>query len=57
MKCGICGDNLGTDNRPLKYCEWQQGRCPHQKQSMTILGHIFLTGIFTFLFLLIWLTT
>lgn len=33
MKCDICDKELGIDNRPVSYCEWQQGRCPHQKKA------------------------
>ncbi len=33
MKCEICDKELGIDGRPVSYCEWQQGRCPHQKKA------------------------
>lgn len=33
MKCDICDKDLGVDNRPVSYCEWQQGRCPNQKHA------------------------
>jgi len=31
MRCDICSKELGADGRPVTYCDWQQGRCPHQK--------------------------
>jgi hypothetical protein len=33
MKCDICDKELGIDSRPVSYCAWQQGRCPHQKKA------------------------
>jgi len=33
MRCDICDKELGNDGRPVSYCEWQQGRCPHQKKA------------------------
>ena len=33
MRCDICKQELGVDGRPVSYCDWQQGRCPHQKRA------------------------
>ena len=33
MRCDICSKELGADGRPSTYCDWQQGRCPHQKHA------------------------
>jgi len=33
MRCDICDKQLGIDGRPTAYCDWQQGRCPHQKKA------------------------
>ncbi len=35
MKCIVKDCNNKLDNRgyPVEYCDWQQGRCPHQKKA------------------------
>ena len=33
MRCSICDKELDTNNRPVAYCDWQQGRCPNQKHT------------------------
>ena len=55
MRCDICNKELGADGRPVDYCEWQQGGCPHQKQKLDVAGHLVIVGMYTLLFLIIWL--
>lgn len=57
MKCDICNEKLDKNGRPFHYCEWQQGRCPHQKHKLDSVGYAVITGMFTLLFVIIWLTT
>ena len=33
MNCNICNKELGTDGRPVEYCDYQQGGCPNQKHA------------------------
>jgi hypothetical protein len=56
MRCDICKQELGPDGRPNSFCEWQQGRCPHQKEKLDKVGYAVVIGMFTLLFFIIWLT-
>ena len=35
VKCPVrgCRQKLDSDNIPIEYCEYQQGRCPMQKRA------------------------
>ena len=35
MRCKVdgCNRQLDENGYPVEYCEWQQGRCPHQKHA------------------------
>lgn len=58
-KCKLhgCERQLDENGYPLEYCDWQQGRCPMQKQKVTFEGTAFFTLIFILLFIIIWAIT
>jgi hypothetical protein len=55
MKCEICGDTLDDNGRPLKYCEWQQGRCPKQKHKPDAVAYVAIILMYFLLFMIMWL--
>ena len=55
MKCEICGERLGSNRKPLKYCEWQQGRCPNQKSKPDSIAYLTIILMYALLFLVMWI--
>ena len=57
-KCKLhgCERQLDENGYPLEYCDWQQGRCPMQKQKLDTIGYIVIAVMFALLFGVIWLT-
>jgi hypothetical protein len=59
VKCPVrgCRKKLDSDNLPIEYCDYQQGRCPmYPKPKLSLLSSVFYAIIFTLLFVIIWLT-
>lgn len=58
MKCKVEGCNKQLDHMgvPVEYCDYQQGRCPMQKQKLDTVGYVVIGCMFITLFLIIWLT-
>ena len=59
VKCPIrgCRQKLDSDNVPIEYCDYQQGRCPmYTKPKLTFFGRLIYVLIFVLLFGIIWLT-
>ena len=57
-KCPVqgCRKKLDSNNLPLEYCDYQQGRCPMYKAEFTFLAAMIYIGIFIVLFGVIWFT-
>lgn len=57
-KCSVfeCHNKLDKNGHPIEYCDWQQGRCPMQKQKLDTIGYVVIGLMFTLLFGIIWLT-
>jgi len=57
-KCPVDGCNRQLDHNgyPVEYCDYQQGRCPMQKEQLSFKGHLFLGSIFILMGLIIWST-
>lgn len=53
MRCNICDKELDKDRRPVVYCDWQQGRCPNQKEKLSPMGYFTITSIFVIFFIVI----
>jgi hypothetical protein len=59
VKCPVrgCRKKLDSDNLPIEYCDFQQGRCPmYPKSDIDFKSATFFIGIFLLLFVIIWLT-
>ena len=59
VKCPVrgCNKKLDSDNIPIEYCDFQQGRCPmYPKTQLTLRATLFYVIIFVLLFGVIWLT-
>jgi len=58
VKCPVrgCNKKLDSDNVPIEYCDYQQGRCPMYKAEFTLYGTLIYVLIFVLLFGVIWLT-
>lgn len=63
MRCDICNKELGIDKRPVEYCDYQQGRCPHQKHAFDwnnkfdrFLSFSIMAGLFFTLFFIIYIS-
>ena len=59
VKCPIpgCNKKLDSDNIPVDYCDFQQGRCPmYTKPEMTLRATLFYILVFSLLLGVIWLT-
>ena len=59
VKCPVsgCRKKLDSDNIPIEYCDYQQGRCPmYRKPEFTLLAAVFYVMIFIVLFGVVWLT-
>jgi hypothetical protein len=59
VKCPIrgCRKKLGSNNIPLEYCDFQQGRCPmYPKTDFTFIAVLVYILIFVLLFGVIWAT-
>ena len=60
VKCPVhgCRKKLDSDNMPIEYCDYQQGRCPMYKQQVngpiSVIAYVL---IFVLLFGVIWLNT
>jgi len=58
-KCKVigCDKKLDENDRPIDYCDWQQGRCPMQKEKLDTTGRIVITFMFITLLITLWLIT
>lgn len=59
VKCPVrgCNKKLDSDNVPIEYCDFQQGRCPmYPKPTITLHATLFYVIIFIILFGVIWFT-
>jgi hypothetical protein len=59
VKCPVhgCRKKLDSDNIPIEYCDYQQGRCPmYLKPNIDLKSALFFIGIFLLLLVIIWLT-
>lgn len=59
VKCPVqgCRKKLDSDNIPIEYCDYQQGRCPmYPKAEFTFMAAMIYVLIFASLFGVIWLT-
>lgn len=59
IKCKVigCTHKLDDHGKPIEFCEYQQGRCPMQKEKLDTVGRIVITSMFTTLLILLWLIT
>jgi hypothetical protein len=59
VRCKVEGCNRQLDEYgyPVEFCDWQQGRCPMQKQKLDTVGYIVITFMFITLFIILWLIT
>ena len=52
-----CNKKLDSDNLPVEYCDFQQGRCPmYPKPKFNLRAVIAYAIIYILLFVIIWLT-
>lgn len=58
VKCPVhgCRKKLDSDNVPVEYCDYQQGRCPMYKADARPIAILFYILIFVFLFGIVWST-
>jgi hypothetical protein len=59
VKCPVrgCRKKLDSDNIPVEYCDYQQGRCPmYPKPKISLPAGLFYITIFILLFVIVWLT-
>lgn len=59
VKCPVngCRKKLDSDNIPLEYCDFQQGRCPmYPKPKIDMQGTLIYVLIFVLLFGVMWFT-
>lgn len=59
MRCKVHGCNRQLDEHgvPVEYCDWQQGRCPMQKQTLSTFWHYVLGFVLILLLLVLWSIT
>lgn len=51
-----CKRQLDENGYPVEYCDYQQGRCPMQKEQLSVTGMLILGFIFLILGSFIWST-
>ncbi len=56
VKCPVrgCRKKLDSDNIPIEYCDFQQGRCPMYKSKIEVNPIIFYVLIFAIMLGVIW---